>query len=104
MYPLKFRWVFVLLFGFVDLLTTEKRQDIRDPFNLSIRRKAEKSINIKLLGIICSADRHGAILQVGKAVNTFFLKDKFNGVELLKIGPNYVVVSDGKNKKQLFLK
>ncbi len=104
MYPLKFRWAFIFYLIFSVLLAVGQKQKIRDPFNLPIRKEIEKNLEIKLLGIICSSNRYGAILQVGKVVNTSFLNDKFNGVELLKIGSNYVVVSDGKNKKQLFLK
>ncbi|MFH1254157.1 MAG: hypothetical protein V1646_01855 [bacterium] len=87
------------------MLNASQERVLRDPFNLpsKISKKNNELSAIKLLGIVRSANKCGAVLKFDGKVETVFLNDIFLGFKVLTIKPDHVELIRGKTKKRLFI-
>lgn len=80
------------------------KKNVRDPFSLPSKTSKNNARSaVKLLGIVYSAGKCGAVLEFEGKAETVFLNDKFFGFKVLEITPNYVELIRGKTRKRLFL-
>lgn len=85
-----------------SLISSKK---IRDPFNLPLQasNKNNELFLIKLLGVVRSGDRYGAVLNFDGKIETVFQNDNFFGFKVLAIKSDYVELIRGRTKKRLFI-
>ena len=98
-------FVFGWLFCLTERCKSVSKKTIRDPFNLPLKasEKNNKLLPIKLLGVVHSAGKCGAVLKFDGKVETVFINDNFFGFKILAIKPDYVELIRGKTKKRLFI-
>mgnify|MGYP001767191467 CR=1 FL=1 len=98
-------FIFGWLFCATERCKSISKKTIRDPFNLPSKalKKNNELSSIKLLGVVRSANKFGAVLKFDGKVETVFLNDNFFGFKVLAIKPDHVELIRGKTKKRLFI-
>jgi len=108
----KSRWLLrlVLISCFITLssqATMPKKAKIRDPFFLPVREQhnnlENKEPSLRLVGIVKSGNKIGALINNHKRVGIVFKGGLFDGYTIENISHNDVVLVRGKKSKILAL-